>query len=411
MNTSLNSLFTSKDIRAEIYTQKGNVYNVLYGNTGLLYYINDDYKSLLNNRFNEGILKNIISEGILKIKNKDKVLWETNFKRKPKHVPILNIISVKSPDGNYFNINRNDSNFQVEDYESNASIIAKNNEITIEKWEYSNDTLNFIICCIICLMVKNGANVDENVSIIKNKQIEVKQMSEFAQYCNCDTIQFKQNKRLEFCKYSKTKILSLINQINQENFTDITLKIWDLLYMYLSPNRAFDLNVFIDRYLSEYLHFCNVGELIINYTNYTIEGINQNNLLNKLKKCKTKPIINVKVVINDYSHANILVIENNQVWKYEPNISTGFRQKNMEKYVDIALTEYFKSTPLIYRGLHQESCGLHHSGLCKFISFFKLIYGNTLTNELLQKNTTDFFKWLIKKVCSNWNTVRERFIC
>ena len=195
----------------------------------------------------------------------------------------------------------------------------------------------------------------------------------------------------------------------KEKFTDLTLKIWDLLYMYTSSNRSFDLNIYINRYLSDYLSFCNIGELVIDYTKYIIEGPTPKQLINKLKGCKNKAILNLKLIVNNNTHANILVIENGEVWKYEPNISLGFKQKNMEKYVDLALTEYFKETSLIYKGLHTESCGIEHSGLCKFISYFKIIYGNHLTDDILKESIIRFFRWLIKKICTNWNTVRESY--
>ena len=417
MDNVLSSLLNSKDnLRAEIFTSSGDIYNILGVNSQIFYYLNSDFKNLLNQPFDSETLKKILSEDIIKIKNKDKIIWETNFKLKRNHIPILNLISVKSPEGYYFNLNLNKTGntIDVEDYDSEASIDATFNEdvtVDVKKWNYSNDTFNFIICCIICLFLNSGAKVESNIIIKSNEVNEVKKIYEFTKYCECDKKNFKlvkKNKKIEFCKYSRTKIENMINELEninypefKEEFTDLTLKIWDLLYMYTSSNRSFDLNVFINRYLSDYLSFCNIGELSIDYTKYTIEGPSPKQLEVKLKSCKNKAIVNLKVLVNNNSHANILIIENGEVWKYEPNESLGFKQKNMEKYVDKALTEYFKETSLIYQGLHVESCGINHIGLCKFISYFKIIYGNKLTDQLLKDSIIKFFRWLIKRICSN----------
>ena len=418
MEIALNSLFDSKDLRAEIFTSNGNIYNLHNNKSKINYYVNDDFKNFLNQTFDSETLKKILSENVLKIKNKDKIIWESGFKHKRNHIPILNIISVKSPEGYYFNLNLNktDNTIEVEDYDSEASVDSKFNEdvtVDVKKWNYSNDTFNFIICCIICLFLKSGAKVETN-TIIKSSDSnfvinESKKIYEFTKYCGCDNKLPQKNKKIEFCKYSRTKIENMINELEnieypvfKEKFTDLTLKIWDLFYMYTSSNRSFDLNVYINRYLSDYLSFCNVGELIIDYVNYTIQGPSPKQLINKLKSCKNKAIVNLKIMVNNNSHANILIIENGEVWKYEPNESVGFKQKNMEKYVDKALTEYFKESSLIYQGLHEDSCGINHIGLCKFISYFKIIYGNNLTDNILKESIIKFFRWLIKRICSNF---------
>jgi hypothetical protein len=412
METALNSFFEPDLKQGEVHTSAGNIYYIIIGpGSQILYYINDDFVNY--KKLEKSVLEKMISENILKIKKNNKILWESEFKHKKSVVPVLNIITVKSPNGEYFNLNQGLNNIQVEDYDSNALLEFKfsNGNIDVETkvFNYSQDTFNFIICCIICLFLKQGAKIDDTVTI----NSEIKKIYEFTEYCKCENK--KINKRDEFCKFSKEKFEMLINKLEKINdekeFTDLTLKIWDLFYMYNSPNRTFDLNIFISRYLSNYLNLCNIGTIAIDWSKYTIEGIKQKVLLNNLKSCKNdKGLLNVKVITPTGPHHNILIIENSEVWKYEPNVSLGFKQKNMEKYVDKALTEYFKDTGLVYKGLHQESCGIEHSGLCMFISYFKLIYGNKLNEQLLKESIIKFFRWLIKTICSKWNTIRDFYL-
>ena len=94
MDNILSGLLNSKNnLRAEIFTSSGDIYNILGVNSQIFYYLNSDFKNLLNQKFNSNILEKIVSEDIIKIKNNDKIIWETNFKLKRNHIPILNLFS------------------------------------------------------------------------------------------------------------------------------------------------------------------------------------------------------------------------------------------------------------------------------------------------------------------------------
>jgi hypothetical protein len=79
METALKSLLELPDIRAEIHTEKGNIYNILVMGDSKLYYLNEDFKNVRNQKVNSEILKKILSENVLKIKNKDKIIYGNNL--------------------------------------------------------------------------------------------------------------------------------------------------------------------------------------------------------------------------------------------------------------------------------------------------------------------------------------------
>ena len=63
MDNVLSSLLNSKDnLRAEIFTSSGDIYNILGVNSQIFYYLNSDFKNLLNQPFDSETLKKILLE-------------------------------------------------------------------------------------------------------------------------------------------------------------------------------------------------------------------------------------------------------------------------------------------------------------------------------------------------------------
>jgi hypothetical protein len=292
-------------------------------------------------------------------------------------------------------------------------------QIYVKTFDYPEEIKSKIILLVVCCSLKLGFNgINDFVDLYDNNTVTSKSIISYTPICN-----FKEpenTRRYSFCKQQRSEFLNLINFLetidypkDKQRFTDLVYKIIQPLYTKTSPNKSYGVNYFIEHYLNTYTDLylidkkCFLGSMTLKGNEIFFQS--PKNLLNKLMLCKTRGII--KLVIEDVhgnNHANHLVIENGEVWKIEPNYI--LEPLHWEPIVDKGLTDYFKKIGIPFKGNYYNSCGLEHFGLCAFISSFSMVFGKQLNDQLLKDTIIDFLRWLIKRICSNWNTVREKIL-
>jgi hypothetical protein len=278
-------------------------------------------------------------------------------------------------------------------------------------------TIEHYILLLICTSLHLKYNTIDGTFIHEGKKHLIK---DFAIHCN-QFVQSKKSRRSIFYKKSKNLFLNWIKELEKikndsEKFTGIVNMLTAELYKSVK-NKSYTFNEYLNFYLNEYINIlaqqknCYLGMITLNY--YTNEIIAEpvETLIKRMERCNLdqKKLITVVINYKDISHMNHLIIWGNEVWKIEPNYRMGDRaEKLTQNKIDQLIQRYFENTKLIYRGPHQQSCGLEHSGLCLYISYFKVLYGNALTDQLLKESIISFLKWVIQKICSNWNIIKEK---
>jgi hypothetical protein len=288
---------------------------------------------------------------------------------------------------------------------------------------YSNLQIDKLILILICTSLKvkiNDINGTFSLKGLTHKIID------YSVYCNMDIQGNPTSRRYTFCKKSKSTFLNWLSQLkdieypqDEEKFTSIVTMLIKELYN-SSPNKSIGINMFLDSWLNKYINVlaaqknCYLGIINLNYFENTINAEPVQTLIKRMESCDPnfKKVITININYqNGEAHINHLLISGRDIWKIEPNYRMGpHAEKLVQNKIDQMIHKYFEGTGFKYLGPHQQSCGLKHAGLCLFISYFKVLYGNQLTDQILKDSIISFLKWALKNICSDWNTVKEKIL-
>lgn len=277
---------------------------------------------------------------------------------------------------------------------------SKNGDMSIEIVEYSDNLSKFssVVCTLICFSLKYHFNeVTDSISLNPGSQIKVTllpKIMDYKKFCNCESMLNVPNQKNQI----RLKIRKLENL---ENIRPMVHEIWSQLYYFYAKNKYFDLNFFLYSLLNKYVNIllkkqnCNIARIIFDIDTKKIHGPSPETIKYRTDHCKKeKSVINVSIETqgSQVNHSNTFVIENGEVWKFEPNVVY-----RLEELVDETFKDYFESVGLKYRGRHEQSCGIdYHGGLCIFIASFSILYGSKLTKPLLKQSIIDFFRWAVE---------------
>jgi len=296
--------------------------------------------------------------------------------------------------------------------------------------KYINDIESFKLIFYVKFTFENkNLSISKTIKGLNNKVL--KDTNEYTKYCNY-VLSTTNKKKNDFCTINAGSILKDIDQLQampyntypeKKNFRTKVEEIWNNLYNNHSMNSYIDINFYLDKYLNKFVNAlvniqnCYIGGIrIIFNDNVIIQGSTLNQILSKLEKCTSpRKVINVALYAQDGGHSNTLVIEKNkdgiyEVYRFEPNglqTEVGFQTDK----IDEVLKNFFKIDGVItYMGLHDQSCGISHPGLCQFVSKFQLVYGNSQDQQMLKKFICTFFRWMFKtQICTKQQHTKEKY--
>ena len=202
----------------------------------------------------------------------------------------------------------------------------------------------------------------------------------------------------------------LMNLQKLEDYNEF-FKQYTLIYMLLWKRYYVKHNVFRDPgafFIVQLLNFLKVDDCISSaYASMTFYEHEYSDiiiqtwiLVQKLAECPKVLVPFIITFDDETSHANLLIFDNKQIYRVEPNAGFESYEKKYNTAITNRLEHFAQKIGYTYNGYLPSACQrMWHPGLCIFLSVLKYTVGISLTQDQVKKTIVEFFKSEYNRIC------------